>query len=220
MRDISLWEGQLMHAVCLIALSFLVWCGWRLCGEPFSALYWFAFLVPVVHQVFVWLAWRLELKSSLVSKTIGFQAFLVVFIVLFLLRFISLTLLGWADQGSIGIPKELKLVLLFILLVPGLYAMYSVKRYFGLGRAAGADHFEIMNQSNTLEKRGIFKYTNNGMYVYAFLLFWAIGLIFSSKAALVIALFSHIYIWVHYYSTERPDMEYIYGVSTKRSKGS
>jgi len=58
------------------------------------------------------------------------------------------------------------------------------------------------------------------MYVYAFLLFWAIGLIFSSKAALVIALFSHIYIWVHYYSTERPDMEYIYGVSTKRSKGS
>lgn len=30
-------------------------------------------------------------------------------------------------------------------------------------------------------------------------------------AGLAIALFNHHYIWVHYFATERPDMEEIYG---------
>ena len=30
-------------------------------------------------------------------------------------------------------------------------------------------------------------------------------------AALVVAMFSHLYIWVHYICTERPDMRLIYG---------
>ena len=29
--------------------------------------------------------------------------------------------------------------------------------------------------------------------------------------ALVVALFSHAYIWVHYFCTDRPDMKLIYG---------
>ncbi len=37
------------------------------------------------------------------------------------------------------------------------------------------------------------------------------GLLLLSKAALAVALFNDIYIWVHYYCTERPDMETIYG---------
>ncbi|MGH8650439.1 MAG: hypothetical protein ACREUP_14225 [Burkholderiales bacterium] len=32
-----------------------------------------------------------------------------------------------------------------------------------------------------------------------------------SPAALGAALFNHLYIWVHYYSTELPDMKRIYG---------
>ena len=49
------------------------------------------------------------------------------------------------------------------------------------------------------------------MTVYAFLLFWAIAIGFNSAAALVVAAFSHAYIWVHYYATEKPDMDYRYG---------
>jgi len=30
--------------------------------------------------------------------------------------------------------------------------------------------------------------------------------------ALLLAGFNHLYIWVHYYCTEKPDMERIYGV--------
>jgi len=32
-----------------------------------------------------------------------------------------------------------------------------------------------------------------------------------SEAALVAALFNHLYIWVHFYFTELPDMKFIYG---------
>jgi len=110
---------------------------------------------------------------------------------------------------------DLRVLLTLILLIPALYTLYSVKRYFGLKRAAGADHFEAKYQSMPLVKKGIFKFTSNGMYAFAFLLFWAIAVCFGSVAALLVAVFSHVYIWVHYYCTERPDMEYIYGNSTQ-----
>ena len=58
-------------------------------------------------------------------------------------------------------------------------------------------------------KKGICKYTSNSMYSFAFLTFWAIA--GASWAALVVAAFSHLYIWVHYFCTERPDMKLIYG---------
>ena len=62
-------------------------------------------------------------------------------------------------------------------------------------------------------RNGIFRLTRNGMYVYGFLLLWASALWFASLAALAVALFNHLYIWVHYFATERPDMVRIYGKS-------
>ncbi len=50
------------------------------------------------------------------------------------------------------------------------------------------------------------------MYVFGLLIFWIPGLLTASSPALLVALFSHIYIWVHYYSTEKPDMARIYGL--------
>ena len=40
---------------------------------------------------------------------------------------------------------------------------------------------------------------------------WVPALWLASMAALCVALFNHLYIWVHYYSTELPDMKRIYG---------
>jgi hypothetical protein len=85
-----------------------------------------------------------------------------------------------------------------------------VKRYFGLARAAGLDHFDAQYRDMPLIKEGIFRFTSNGMYVYAFLLFWAIGVGFNSTAALTVAAFSHAYIWVHFYATEKPAMNFLY----------
>ena len=96
------------------------------------------------------------------------------------------------------------------LVLPGIYAMYSVKRYFGMARAAGADHFDVRYREMPLVKDGIFRFTSNGMYLYAFLLFWAIAVGLNSSAALAVAAFSHAYIWVHFYATEKPDMNFLY----------
>ena len=60
-------------------------------------------------------------------------------------------------------------------------------------------------------KGGIFKYLRNGMYTVGLLLLWIPGLILCSKGAIIAALFHHIYVWVHYYTVEKPDMDVIYG---------
>ena len=49
------------------------------------------------------------------------------------------------------------------------------------------------------------------MYWFAFLTLWVIAVAGASWAGLVVAAFSHAYIWVHYFCTERPDMKLIYG---------
>ena len=93
--------------------------------------------------------------------------------------------------------------------------MYSVIRYFGFERAAGADHFDSKYRELPLVKEGIFRFTNNGMYLFAFLLFWVIALAFNSIAALIVAAFSHTYIWIHFYATEKPDMVFLYDSDKK-----
>jgi hypothetical protein len=59
-------------------------------------------------------------------------------------------------------------------------------------------------------KAGIFRFTNNGIYALAFLLFWAIAIGFDSPATLTVAAFSHLYIWVDFFSVEKPDMDFLY----------
>ena len=94
--------------------------------------------------------------------------------------------------------------------MPALYAGYSVKRYFGMLRASGADHFDARYRAMPMVDQGIFRYTKNGMYLYAFLAFWAIAIGFNSAAATLVAAFSHAYIWVHFHTVEKPDMDYLY----------
>ena len=113
---------------------------------------------------------------------------------------------------TIPIGNNLSYFICLILLIPGVYGQYSVFKYFGINRAFGIDHFKPEKYKNKrFVKKGIFKYTPNGMYKFVFLLLWIPGILFQSKAALIAALFQHIYIWIHYYFTELPDMKFIYG---------
>jgi len=99
----------------------------------------------------------------------------------------------------------------FVLFIPGAYLAYSVMHYFGLNRAFGIDHFEPSYRSKEFVSQGIFTWTPNAMYVFGFLNLWIPAFLFQSTTALALALFSHIYIWVHYFCTEKPDMRRIYG---------
>jgi protein-S-isoprenylcysteine O-methyltransferase Ste14 len=206
----TLWRGQGRHAFCLLILLGCTTYVWRGMGNPQPCLFWVAVAFPVLHQLFVWVAWRLELRSAFTSRVMGFRMYLVVFFVLFGGRFVSLVALAWFDRASLPLTAAWRLPLVGVMAPLGIYAMVSVARYFGMVRAAGADHFDPKYREMPLVKHGIYRFTSNGMYLYAFLLFWAIGMGLGSSAALVVAAFSHAYIWVHFYCVEEPDMDFLY----------
>jgi hypothetical protein len=181
---------------------------------------WLSIVAPILHQVYVWLAWRLQLHHGLLEKWLGKRAFAVYAagFALFLIAH-AFTLIELANSNAYTLPISPVLgysLALVCALLAG-YTGYSVARYFGFERAAGLDHFEASYRKKPLVRQGIFRLTPNAMYTFGFLAAWIPGFMWLSQAALLSALFSHLYIWVHYYCTELPDMRCIYGPG-KRAK--
>ena len=216
------FKGQMVHLLLLIIL--LVGVFLLVDSKPLGehqvlgvgAQVWFilSLAVPIVHQVYVWLAWRSELCFGIITKRLGSHAFVIyqsVFMVLLLARPVSITLLAVADCDSLELSILARVVICVIVGLPAAYTLYSVARYFGIARAAGIDHFDESYRSKPLVKKGVFRFTSNSMYTFGFLILWAIAVAEASRAAVVVAAFSHAYIWVHYFCTERPDMRLIYG---------
>jgi hypothetical protein len=167
----------------------------------------------------VWFVWRSELYYVRISRTFGQQAgfryYAVGFAILFVSRLLTIIALALANRNSLNLDPALAKVFALGLLLPAIYLFYSVVRYFGVERAFGIDHFDGRYRSAPFVKEGIFRFTDNGMYVFGFLAFWLPGLLWLSQAALLAALFNHLYIWVHYYCTELPDIRKIYGPAAK-----
>jgi len=183
-------------------------------GINTKAWFWIAIATPILHQVYVWIVWRLELYNNTFTSRYGvqraFKIYSVGFSFLFICRLIFITILAKSNQGSLSI-NPLYTYLIAALIIPVvIYLFYSVLRYFTIERAYGIDHFD-KNYDQPYVKKGIFHYTDNGMYVYGLLILYLPGLFLLSKTALIVALFNHVYVWVHYYCTERPDMKVIYG---------
>ena len=108
-----------------------------------GAFKWFlvAMTIPLVHQTYVWICWRSELCWKSISNTIGFKGYVIIFFILIISR-LSAIVLCFVDYGSLYKPGWFAWILSIILFIPGAYTMYSVKKYFGFLRAAGADHFD------------------------------------------------------------------------------
>ena len=165
-----------------------------------------AIAIPIFHQVYVWIIWRLELYNNTFTSRYGlrraFKIYTVGFSLLFVCRLIFIIILAISNQGSLSInPLYTYLIAAFITPVV-IYLFYSVIRYFTIERAYGIDHFD-KTYNELYVKGGIFRYTDNGMYVYGLLILYLPGLLLLSKAALIVALFNYVYIWVHYYCTSR-----------------
>ncbi len=187
-------------------------------GISTNVWFWLSIFASIAHQMYVWIMWRLELYAKALSKRFNnpFLLFTVFFRLLGFSRFLIVPL-AIANQGTINLNLFLQwgLPALFFLLAG--YLFYSVVRWFGINKAMGLDHFipEVARDWKMIDK-GIFKYSSNAMYTFGFLVFWAIALIFESSAALIVAAFNHLYIWVHYYCTEKPDMDFIYGEEVRK----
>ena len=176
-----------------------------------SALGWFmiAMFIPLIHQAYVWICWRSELCWKSISNTIGFKGYLIVFFILIISR-LSAIVLCFVDYGSLYKPGWLAWILGLILFIPGAYTMYSVKKYFGFLRAAGADHFDPKYKDMPFENRGIFKWTPNAMYVFAIGIPFSFAVATGSQSMFIVAIHTYISIWLHYFCTEKADFAVIY----------
>ena len=178
------------------------------------ALVWFmiAMSIPLIHQTYVWICWRSELCWNSISNTIGFKGYVILFFILIISR-LSAVVLCFIDYGSLYKPGLLAWILGLIIFIPGAYTMYSVKKYFGFLRAAGADHFDTKYKDLPFENRGIFKWTPNAMYVFAIGIPFSFAVATGSQSMFVVAIYTYISIWLHYFCTEKEDFKVIYGVN-------
>jgi len=221
-----MFQGQALHYLLLavllagvVAVADADVLAGQFLGLPTGDWLVIAIAVPILHQFYVWLAWRSELHHAWISRTFGrpagFRYYAVGFAILFVSRLLTIIALALANRNSLHLSPALARVLAFGLLLPVLYLSYSVVRFFGVERALGIDHFDARYRTVPLVNAGIFRFTDNGMYMCGFLALWIPSLLWRSRAALLAALFNHLYIWVHYYCTELPDMRQIYGSATK-----
>ena len=176
-----------------------------------SALGWFmiAMTVPIIHQAYVWICWRSELCWQSISNTIGFKGYVIIFFILIISR-LSAIVLCFVDYGSLYKPGIFAWIISIILFIPGVYTMYSVKKYFGFLRAAGADHFDLKYRDMPFEKRGIFKWSPNAMYVFAIGIPFSFAVATGSQSMFIVAIYTYISIWLHYFFTEKEDFKIIY----------
>jgi len=177
-----------------------------------TALNWFiiAMSIPLIHQTYVWICWRSELCWQSITNTIGFQSYLILFFILIVSR-LSAIVLCFLDYGSLYKPGWLAWILGLVLFVPGVYTMYSVKKYFGFSRAAGADHFDSKYRNMPFENRGIFRWSSNAMYVFAIGIPFSFAVATGSLSMFVISIYTYLSIWLHYFCTEKEDFKIIYG---------
>jgi len=219
----EVFRYQIWHLLCLVILIaviqiFITYDGnlvnGALGGISTRTWFWIAISIPVLHQIYVWIIWRLELYHKMFTSRYGlskaFKLFAAGFSLLFVCRLIFIIILAFSSRDSLSINSSFVYIAAGIIAPVVFYLFYSVKNYFTIERAFGIDHFD-KNYNEPYVKGGIFRYTKNGMYVFGFMILYLPGLLLFSKAALAAALFNHIYIWVHYYFTELPDMKVIYG---------
>ena len=184
----------------------------------FSLSHWtfFSWVVAGIFHLWIVLFWRIEMYSGKISSwfgSSGFKIFRSGFIFLFLSAFLPLIPVSFLTGKSMEINPVLRLTGLIVTTPFILWGMFSVFVYFGIDRAVGADHFFSKYRSMTLEKRGIFKYIPNSMYTVVLLMLYHPGLYYESGLGLFFALIHHTFVWVHYFCTEKPDLQEIYGSS-------
>ena len=79
-------------------------------GIPTSKWFWWSIAVPIVHQTWVWLCWRLELHHKTLSNSLGdwgFRIYAIGFATASFFRFYTIVGLGLANRGTLDISQTL-----------------------------------------------------------------------------------------------------------------
>ena len=116
-----LFEKQQYHFIALVVLfaSFYLLSTLKgtLTGSfmGISTSDWFiiSILTPVIHQIYVWLFWRIQLYYHKFGNT-GFNVYIIGFFILFLSRFITILFLAISNTDSL---LEFQLILWVIAII-------------------------------------------------------------------------------------------------------
>jgi len=166
------------------------------------------------HQFWIVLFWRLEFYAHKISAWLGpagWTIYRIGFVVFAAARLLAIVPISFLTARSWDIPRYVSLPCVAVTSPLILWGVYSVFVHFGVNRAFGADHFDPAYRSASLEKRGIFKYVSNSMYTVVLLVLYHPGLLLQSWPGLLTAATQHAFVWCHYFCTEKPDMDDIYG---------
>lgn len=167
-----------------------------------------------VFHAWVLLFWRIELHFGAVSAWLGRAGFLV-FRAGFILfgggRLLAVIPISLSAAGTLALPRPVSVALIVATTPAILWGIYSLVFHFGVTRAFGADHFDPAYRGGSLVTGGIFRYVPNAMYAVVLLLLYHPGLLWQSRLGLIAAACHHALVWFHYFCTEKPDMEEIYG---------
>ena len=181
-----------------------------------SALEWIAvsWILAGVHQAYIAFLARLELYLGKIRAWFGsdgFPIFKVGFFLLSLTRLATVIPISLATVNTLPVPRSVSVALIVVTAPFILWTFYSFVFYFGIDRAACADHFDPAYRGGALEKMGIFRFLSNPGYSIGILIIYHAGLMWQSSLGLVAAAAHHAFVWCAYYSFERPDMKEIYG---------
>ena len=94
----------------------------------------------MLHQVYVWLCWRIELHNKGLTTLLGpgaFPTFAFGFAVIGITRVVAVFVLAYANQGSVALNLFVLKIAAVAAFIPALYLFYSVQRYFTFRRAFG-----------------------------------------------------------------------------------
>ncbi|MCW3489901.1 methyltransferase [Dethiobacter alkaliphilus] len=207
------WTRQGWHAAGLIFLFLLLYFfSLKIGANTIWSLS--ALISAFLHQGLVVTVWRLELLGKYITRllgTLGFYLYGTLFSLLLLARFAVAAGAALDSMGTLPLPAVFWWVITAIVLFFFIWLEFSVLRYFGIKRALGADHFFPEYRKMPFVRKGIFRYTPNGMYTFGTLAFMLPGLILRSDIGLAVGIFHYLSVWLHYWATELPDMEHIYG---------
>lgn len=220
-REKSGWKDIFEYQIQHIAIALLLTVGaFSLLSSPpetasllgLTAMGWakLSIFLALIHQFIVAFVFRMQLHKNLMTRLFGardMKIWALIFMPLLVIRPLTVIMTGWADTVPITDYRTVEMVLGLGLLLPAIYGMHSTIVHFTLPRALGGDHFRDEYLAMPKVDKGIFKYTDNGMYGVVFLGLFGIALLFGSRNAMILALFQYAYIWVHMFCTETPDLK-------------
>ncbi|QQE10866.1 hypothetical protein JD969_15355 [Planctomycetota bacterium] len=222
MKRNPLFDKQLLHFIIFITLTLCLFFSYFLIPKAsqghflnLSTTIWLiiTYLFAPLHQFYVLICWRLQLHHHTLTRTFGHLAiplYVTIFYIIGLARLLLIIPLAISNNSTFHIPLPLNIILITTISLLAIYSTYSGFHYLGPIRLTGMDHFIQAYRYKPFIKKGMYRFTSNALYKFSGLMAIVPGLCTLSITATIFGLFTYLYVWTHFYTTEKPDMKYIY----------